>query len=295
MAGDAPFVVELAGRMGNQLFSYGFGQALARRTGSRVVYLDRYRDPTHYVLPQLLRTPPPLASPDDKRQIGLVEGLGPRARVTRGLQRVEIGGRTLLPPFRMVEERSLFTFDPQILEAEAPTLLRGYFQHESYLDGAETQLLDELDLPDIGLPGQLTDRTGDTVAVHFRRGDYLGVGWTLPLAYYERALDTVDRHCDIGAVVVIGDDPDFVKLAVHYFGPRFGCVVDAYEICSTPIEHLTLLSRCDHCVVSNSTLAWWGAWIGDQRHPAPDRLIVAPSRWHPEGTAVRAQWTVVEA
>ena len=34
------------------------------------------------------------------------------------------------------------------------------------------------------------------------------------------------------------------------------------------------MSLCDTLVVSNSTLSWWGAWLGDA-----DRTIVRPSVW----------------
>ncbi len=36
-----------------------------------------------------------------------------------------------------------------------------------------------------------------------------------------------------------------------------------------------LLSLCDHVVISNSTFAWWGAYLGEKQ----DSIICAPEMW----------------
>jgi hypothetical protein len=37
------------------------------------------------------------------------------------------------------------------------------------------------------------------------------------------------------------------------------------------------MSLCDHAVISNSTFAWWGAWL--QAGDPARRTVIAPDPW----------------
>jgi hypothetical protein len=49
------------------------------------------------------------------------------------------------------------------------------------------------------------------------------------------------------------------------------------------------MSECDHAILANSSFAWWGAWIGDQRGER-ERSVIAPAGWGPQ----RPGWTPLE-
>jgi hypothetical protein len=36
-----------------------------------------------------------------------------------------------------------------------------------------------------------------------------------------------------------------------------------------------LMAACKHYVIANSSLSWWGAWLGR----ASDKKIIAPKKW----------------
>ncbi|OYW79331.1 MAG: hypothetical protein B7Z19_05470, partial [Polynucleobacter sp. 32-46-5] len=38
---------------------------------------------------------------------------------------------------------------------------------------------------------------------------------------------------------------------------------------------LRLMAACEHFVIANSSLSWWGAWLGG----CPQKRIVAPKDW----------------
>lgn len=127
----------------------------------------------------------------------------------------------------------------------------------------------------------LADLPGPVCAVHVRRGDYAtnpaGTLTSLKLDYYLRALDTLQP----GTVAVFSDEPDwceehlpFVPDVVYHGVTRPKEQEPGYA--TAPVLDwidIYLMARCDQHVISNSTYAWWAAWLAD------DRETRFPSAW----------------
>ena len=84
-----------------------------------------------------------------------------------------------------------------------------------------------------------------------------------------------------------GKDPDEYPSAVffiftddkewcrdHFKGPNF-IVVDLEEGDGTDIAEMTLMSRCKHHIIANSSFSWWAAWLND----SPEKIVIAPEKW----------------
>jgi len=147
------------------------------------------------------------------------------------------------------------------------------------------------------LGGPYRDTERPLLAVHVRRGDNV----THPLGYhplrswdyYRAALEESSSEADI---VVFSDDPtwcekNFEKETgrrpyLFYHGvdrPRE--YVDRQKYIDAPVLDwidLQLMARCDEHIISNSTYAWWGAFLSN--NPSP----IYPSNWF--GKHIR-DWT----
>lgn len=134
----------------------------------------------------------------------------------------------------------------------------------------------------------------DAVALHVRRGDTVtqpkGFQPLAPIQYYRNALATLPAL----AVVVFSDDPGWCR---RHLAPAIGgaMVVDHGNGRSHKPAHyarqpatdwldLQLMACFTHHVISNSTYAWWGAWLSrdtEVRYPevwwGPNLAHIDPS------------------
>jgi hypothetical protein len=111
-----------------------------------------------------------------------------------------------------------------------------------------------------------------SVAVHVRRGDYESYPSTrehhglLSLNYYKNAMKHIEGKIGPVRYFVFSDDLQWCEANMP------GTIVKGTD----KYDDLYLMSLCNHAIVANSSLSWWGAWLGDDK---PNRIVVAPKRW----------------
>ena len=95
----------------------------------------------------------------------------------------------------------------------------------------------------------------DDLLVNVRRGvDYGALGWTLPLSYYLGLLRDLPLP---GRVYVCGTCiDDRMRAAFRRYSPIY---------CDdlAPMEQFVLMTRFNRIILSNSTFAWWAAFLSD--------------------------------
>lgn len=123
--------------------------------------------------------------------------------------------------------------------------------------------------------------------LHVRRGDNVthppGYHPLRSLDYYRRSLELLP---DTASVVVFSDDvpwcavhlPPALERELHFYRgiPRPREYVDRQKYLDAPILDwidLFLMAEAEHHIISNSTYAWWGAFLSAD--PAP----IYPSNW----------------
>lgn len=163
---------------------------------------------------------------------------------------------------------------PESIGAAGHAMIHGYFQSYKYLDPDVIRTVFRIDtaLEDAArdyLSSLVSGGARDVVALHVRRGDYLGLQEyhpLVPLSFYEEALDRLSQR-QRGRCVVITDDPEWCRC--HFSGIP---VTKSYY-------HLDFIAMTlvGGNIIANSSFSWWGAYLGDLRYS--DRLVVAPGRW----------------
>ncbi len=82
----------------------------------------------------------------------------------------------------------------------------------------------------------------------------------------EAAAGLGQPHC-----FVFSDEPAWVRANLKLALPF--TLVDVHGP-EEPHEDLRLMAACMHFVIANSSLSWWGAWLGKQ----PAKRVIAPQR-----------------
>jgi len=267
--------VRLWGRLGNQLFQYSFGQSLSERTGEDVYFYVLENNSGNELAPicNFVKGIRFLEPAELKRQYRLY-GNDLAVRIERKL--------ISLFPFinrKILIERSTGYSE---INAASYACFDGYWQSYRYFSEISARLKKELNLNSkFELPGQLAEEISgsNSVAVHFRRGDYLSgrnrsvYGYCSP-DYYKRGISYIIDRVKDPVFYIFSDDIDWVRSNFSFWPERTKFV--SHNIIPSDCIDITLMRKCKHYLIANSTFSWWGAFLGDN----PDKIVVAPENWY---------------
>ena len=172
---------------------------------------------------------------------------------------------------RKAEHTLDFLFLPLNTKDNHGTDLWGYFQSEKYFAHCEDEIRTVFEwdenkfnhLPAIG---------DGVIAIHIRRGDYVGNAdyVNLSMQYYIDGVKFIQKNYpDAKYVLVFSDDIKWCKQ--HQILLASGLNI-TFSDCNV-IEDLYLMSKCKYHVIANSSFSWWGAWL------ANSQMVVAPGAW----------------
>jgi hypothetical protein len=271
-------IVRLLGGLGNQMFQYATGRALAARRGAplkldlsafRVYPLRSYRLDN-------FRIAATLAEASDVAGVRGTDRGPLRRRIQAAVERRRPYYRR-----RMVQEPH-YHFDPNLRRVGRNAYLVGFWQSEKYFGDIRDALLAELSVAEPPDPAnrrvlERIDAT-DSISLHVRRGDYVSdpnnqrIYAACSPRYYRDALDTILPRLGEPHVFVFSDDITWAKEHLRFPCPT--TFVD-HNGAERDYEDMRLMSRCRHHVIANSSFSWWGAWLA--RDPA--KQVVAPLLW----------------
>ncbi|WP_371364157.1 O-antigen biosynthesis glycosyltransferase WbnK [Sporomusa rhizae] len=253
-------VVQLLGGLGNQMFQYACGRALALRTGKQL-----FLDVGCY-------------SVYSGRRYEL-DVLNIQANIINLEEDKEIGQRLGIPGIPVYSERH-YNFDHNVFVLRDSVFLQGgFWQTEKYFQDFASVIREELSPKLPSLSAESLNIARDikkqlSIAIHVRRTDYAiydKLGF-LPMGYYENVRRYLETVFPAARYYVFSDDVAWCKREFTVF-PNAYVVERKGEVgCH---EDLWLMSQCQHNVIANSTYSWWGAWLNDNSQ----KLVIAPDRW----------------
>lgn len=269
--------VRFDGGLGNQLFQYSAGRALAHNLGVELL-LDTS------VLQRQTRN-----VTRRRLELSRFSHVGRYATKTESyvlpwLHHVAYFSH-LLSPWHTYVERST-EFDANVKKLSDQTYLVGYWQSHHYFSGIANQLTAEFLPIDPCSPKSMEISeaidVNASIALHVRRGDYVSLKsaasfhGALPLSYYMAAVTRVRECVANPKFFVFSDDPEWCRSNLQLGD---SAVFVDHNLGADSWQDLVLMGRCRHHVIANSSFSWWGAWLADQRWGVQQRLVIAPARW----------------
>ena len=270
--------VYLFGGLGNQLFQYFAGLAIAESVGAKL-YLKPFGQ---------------TSAKGQEGEVGLdafeVEGTRITSRIPAQLQekvlRRFVNSLRHVGLRRLAENRGVFLSDQINLESLSRyrhIRLIGYFQDSKYLEllvaqGRDTQLPLKNPSPWFRELESLA-RTKNPIALHIRRGDYLSHADSIGVLDYEYFLNALKKI------------PTFSegKLEVWIFSDSLSVASDFANYARLPeartriirppgdspaAESMLLMAMGSAIVISNSTFSWWGAYLAGDASK-----VIVPQKW----------------
>jgi hypothetical protein len=161
------------------------------------------------------------------------------------------------------------TFEYVSIRPKDKLKIGGFFQSWKYFEDIKELLLNKYFIPSEDVIEALSKYTvsDNSLGISIRRGDYLMLQHNhcvLDTTYYQEVLNTYFQD-NIDQIFVFSDDLDWCK---SVFGSEVIYVQDIVG------AQLFLMSKMKHLIMSNSTFAWWGAYLNQN-----NGIIVAPAPW----------------
>ena len=274
-------VSRLWGGLGNQMFQYAAGRALALRSGVPLK-LDIYdlvdRSPRPDFVHRdcdlgLLMAPLDFASLND---LGRAYEK-PRSLAKRAVLRYR---KEILRKNRFQEKDEQFL--PELVDAKKNhAYLVGFWHDERYFsDCRETIARDFAIRGDHESDYCEAITNSQSVCLNVRRTDFVNISAEREYRtecdeeYYRNAIDVItEKHPDV-RIFGFSDDVEWceqnlkLQLPITWIphseaGAKFG-------------RYFWLMRQCKHFIIPNSTFAWWAAWLSENS----SKMVVCPKQWY---------------
>jgi len=275
----------LKGGLGNQMFQYATGRALAEKTGQTLLLdISGYSDPR-------------AVNSDTPRTFDLgVFNIKAEIATSKQIRQIKyplgIFSKILRKINKKILRRYYRDYHPKLLKNLAKKkniYLDGFFQSQKNFKEIRQKLLEELSLKESGknsIVQEFAEKIGNSnsISIHIRRGDYANDPKTknyhglIPLSYYEKAISTIKQKNENPVFYIFTDDISWAKenLKMEYQT----IFVSGNDF--TPQQEIYLMSKCQHNIIANSSFSWWGAWLNTN----PKKIIIAPKKWTKTTTKV---------
>jgi len=290
-------IVSLFGGLGNQMFQYACGKAIAMKLGVELkldlsLVVDRtprenftYRD---YEL-AVFNIQDKIATEDEVR--AYIPNLWNSTELQRQLYRV----KRFLTQRAFFREKLKFRFNEDIDSVSDNSYIYGYFQTERYFEDLRIELLErfslrnQLDEVNATILRQM--QLENSVSIHVRRGDYTNSPFTLLGVddYYRKAVDFIIANVDNPVFYVFTNDQEWVE--ENFKTLEISKSIVTINSGNQSYKDMILMSNCKHNICANSSFSWWGAWLNTN----VDKVVITPNNWFNTTEYVESTYDLIPA
>jgi len=273
-------IIRLKGGLGNQMFQYAIGRALAVHYETEL-FLD-----TSWFLSEIAAKP-------GAERIFMLDKFKIQARIINEKRYFKVykqeNNRSLIKLdlfkwkiFTLFNENRNMPFNNKVFLTDNRNIyLDGYWQTEKYFKSISDELR-----KDFSLHNPLREQDEDifreihdtnSVSIHVRRGDYVNyertkiVHGVIPIKHYEKCityfLDTIKNP----SFYVFSDDPEWCLENLDFLKNKI--IISNNK--RSPQEDMILMSNCKHHIIANSSFSWWAAWLNTNQ----SKIVIAPNQW----------------
>lgn len=271
-------IVKLMGGLGNQMFQYALGKAMAKRLETTLkldldFLLDRtprenfvFRD---YDL-DVFNLSVERALPDDISPFFYQ----PKNKFDKLFSRL----KKWWVPYTAYREAH-FHVDPAVFLLSGNIYLEGYWQSAQYFQDIEDEIRTDFSFrsPIAPTSKQLSDEieNKNSVCINVRRADFLNTSFhgVCNMNYFGPAIEFMASRVVNSHFFVFSDDPEW---CLNNFKLPYRFTFVGHEHKGEKFSsYLQLMAQCKHFIIPNSSFAWWAVWMNQ----GDEKVVVAPTVW----------------
>lgn len=267
-------VIKIQGGLGNQLFQYAFARSLSYRTQQELLI-----DKDSFIW-----------SPSRKYTLDKFD-------IKENL--FDIKNKLKFELVKELDEN--FNFEYMIKNGNY--YFDGYFQSYYYFSDCMNVIQKDFNLKNKSLIEQNTYQSmlnlinkSDSIALNVRRGDYtrkdlLMYHGVCPLTYYTYCINECIQLFNNPVFFIFSDDIEWVEenleilrnVDYHNVSIPYLYHTDGNAINVNDYIDLYIISQCKNHILSNSTFAWWGAWLSEYI----DKKVFYYNKWYENGKSIK--------
>ena len=252
-------IVKLMGGVGNQMFQYAVGYAIAKKTG-----FELYLDASSY-------------NSDKLRNFELL-------KFSTDIKFADFQDCSILNKKHFFK-KTLYKdkkkiFYPEILKINHSAYLNGYWQSEKYFSHIKNDIKNIFQFKNTDFlqnTNMLNDiKSSNSVSISIRLGDYVNnpqcrkIYFVCNKDYYTKAIEYICSKVDNPKFFVFSPEID---AACEYLPKGYEYI---FSKSASWEEDMYLMRHAKHNILANSSFAWWCAWLNENLN----NIVIAPSRWY---------------
>lgn len=269
-------IVKLQGGIGNQLFQFACGRALAELRGESLFFDLSFLNTE---IPNVTTRLFTLAHLDNYKIADL--------EILNTVNNFFYTGNALVISDDFHKDEILRAATDLNIKA---LYLDGYFQNQFYFFSYASQIKKEI-CELVNYHYNLTHAPTirklfiqpQSVGIHIRRTDYLNpsalnIHGICEVSYYQQALDIICSRIEHPHFYLFSDDSQFAEELFYLIDQKtnISSMLNSTVLQESDLVELAIMTKCNHFIIANSSYSWWGSYLSE----APDKIIVAPKQWY---------------